>query len=159
MKREVTIAIAAAATVVAGISGCSDDKKSSSSDTGTPATTSAVAGADGGKVSVDGKPESISTETECATAGGTVNIAIGGDAPDVAVVLTDANPPVVKSVGLGTIDGVAWAYTEGGSGNASATKNGNSYKVTGTATGTSADPANPTPPVNKPFEINVTCTS
>ena len=45
------------------------------------------------------------------------------------------------------------------SGNASATKNGNSYKVTGTATGTSADLANPTPPVNKPFEINVTCTS
>jgi lipoprotein LpqH len=158
LKRELIIAIAAAALLAAGISGCSADKKSSSSDSGTSTTTSAAAAsADSGKVSIDGKPESISSSTECATAGGNVNIAIGGDAPDVAIVLTDANPPVVKSVGLGTIDGVAWAYTEGGSGNASATKNGNSYKITGTATG--IDSANPTQPVNNPFEINVTCSS
>ena len=70
--------------------------------------------------------------------------------------LTDANPPEVKSVGLGNVNGVTLAYAAGaGQGNASATKNGNSYKITGTATG--VDMANPAQPVNKPFEIDVTC--
>jgi Mycobacterium 19 kDa lipoprotein antigen len=39
--------------------------------------------------------------------------------------------------------------------NASATKDGNNYKVTGTATGVAE--ANPTQQVSKPFEIDVTC--
>ena len=48
----------------------------------------------------------------------------------------------MKSVGLGNVNGVTLAYTSGtGQGNASATKNGNSYKITGTAIG--VDMANP----------------
>jgi len=71
-------------------------------------------------------------------------------------VLSDGSPPEVKSVGLGNVNGVTLAYTAGtGQGNASATKNGSSYKITGTATG--VDMANPMTPVNKPFEIDVTC--
>nr|WP_235677299.1 lipoprotein LpqH [Mycobacterium tuberculosis] len=42
-----------------------------------------------------------------------------------------------------------------GQGNASATKDGSHYKITGTATG--VDMANPMSPVNKSFEIEVTC--
>ncbi|GJO02468.1 hypothetical protein NJB1808e29_25750 [Mycobacterium marinum] len=92
----------------------------------------------------------------CTTAAGNVNIAIGGAATGIAAVLTDANPPEVKSVGLGNVDGVTLGYTSGtGQGNASATKDGSSYKISGTATG--VDMANPMSPVNKPFEINVTC--
>ena len=37
----------------------------------------------------------------------------------------------------------------------SATKDGNAYKITGTATG--VDMANPMTPVTKPFEIDVNC--
>ena len=40
-------------------------------------------------------------------------------------------------------------------GEAKATKDGNTYKISGTATG--IDMANPMQPVNKPFEIDVTC--
>jgi lipoprotein LpqH len=88
--------------------------------------------------------------------GGNVNIAIGDAATGIAAVLSDADPPVVHSVGLGNVNGVTLGYQEGvGQGNAEATKDGNSYKITGTATG--IDMQNPTQPVNKPFEIDVTC--
>ena len=74
----------------------------------------------------------------------------------IGVVLTDASPPSVKSVGLGNVNGVTLGYTPGtGQGNATATKDGSKYKISGTATG--VDMANPMQPVNKPFEIDVTC--
>jgi lipoprotein LpqH len=51
---------------------------------------------------------------------------------------------------------VTLGYTPGtGQGNATATKDGSKYKISGTATG--VDMANPMQPVNKPFEIDVTC--
>ncbi|SKU29623.1 Hypothetical lipoprotein LpqH precursor [Mycobacteroides abscessus subsp. abscessus] len=40
-------------------------------------------------------------------------------------------------------------------GKATATKDGKKYTVTGTATG--VDTANPMQPIEKPFEIEVTC--
>mgnify|MGYP001551097788 CR=1 FL=1 len=56
---------------------------------------------------------------------------------------------------LGNVNGVTLQYAQGGQGNASATKDGNTYKVTGNATG--VDMANPMQQVNKPFEIDATC--
>jgi len=158
VKRELTIVVAAAAILAAGISGCSSNK-STSSGSGSSGSTSATASSGGGpSVSIDGKNQNVTGSVVCTTAGGNVNIAIGGAATGIAAVLTDANPPVVKSVGLGNVNGVTLAYTSGtGQGNASATKDGNSYKISGTATG--VDMANPMQPVNKPFEINVTCSS
>jgi ipoprotein LpqH len=160
VKRELTIGIAAAAIVAAGISGCSNKTSSSngsgSSSATSSGTTSAAASGDGSaKVSIDGKDQNIHPGVQCGNAPGSVTIAIGGDQPDVTVVLTDANPPVVKSVGLGTIDGVTLAYADGTGGSATASKDGNTYKVTGTATGT--DASTPPQPVTKPFEINATC--
>ena len=159
MKRELTIAAAAAAILAAGISGCSDNKSTSSGSGSSGSSASATASGGGGPmVSIDGKNQNVSGSVVCTTAGGNVNIAIGGAATGIAAVLSDANPPEVKSVGLGNVNGVTLAYTSStGQGNASATKNGNSYKITGTATG--VDMANPMQPVNKPFEINVTCSS
>jgi lipoprotein LpqH len=108
-------------------------------------------------VIIDGKDQNVTGSVVCTTAGGNVNIAIGGAATGIAAVLTDANPPGVTSVGLGNVNGVTLAYAAGSGGNASATKDGNKYKITGNATG--VDMANPTQPVNKPFEIDVTCSS
>ncbi|MGZ4583616.1 MAG: lipoprotein LpqH, partial [Mycobacterium sp.] len=66
------------------------------------------------------------------------------------------NPPLVKSVGLGNVNGVTLGYTAGvGQGDASATKSGTSYKISGTAT--VIDASNPMTPASKPFEIDVTC--
>ena len=158
MKRGLTVGVAAAAILVAGLSGCSSNKSSTGSS-GSPSAASTSAGgggAAGTKVSIDGKDQQVSGSVVCTTAGGNVNIAIGGAATGIAAVLSDGNPPEVKSVGLGNVNGVTLAYTSGtGQGNASATKDGNSYKITGTATG--VDMANPMQPVNKPFEIDVTC--
>ncbi len=159
MKRGLTVAVAGAAILAAGISGCSSNKStsgSSGSSSGTSASATA-GGAAGTKVSIDGKDQNVQGTTVCTTAGGSVNIAIGGAATGIAAVLTDASPPQVKSVGLGNVNGVTLGYTSGtGQGNATASKDGNTYKISGTATG--VDMANPMQPVNKPFEIDVTCT-
>lgn len=166
MKRSVTVAAAAAAIAIVGLSGCSSDKKTESapvSSSSTPSSSSesspsvsAGGAAANTKVTIDGQDQNVSGTTVCTTMGGDVNIAIGGAATGIAAVLTDANPPEVKSVGLGNVNGVTLAYTAGtGQGNAEATKDGNEYKITGTATG--IDVANPMQPVNKPFEIDVTC--
>jgi lipoprotein LpqH len=149
VKRELTIAVAGAAILVSGISGCSSDKPAASSG----GTSASVGG--GTTVTIDGKNQNVTGSAVCATTNGTVNIAIGAAATGVGAVLTDANPPVVKSVGLGNVNGVTLAYAPGGAGSASATKNGSSYTIKGTATG--IDMANPMTPVTKPFEIDVTC--
>lgn len=105
---------------------------------------------------IDGVDQKVNGTVVCMTSGGNVTISIsGGTSTGVAAVLTDANPPVVKSVGLGNVNGMTLGYSPGAQGNASATKNGNSYKISGTATG--VDLANPTTPLSKPFEIDVTC--
>lgn len=160
MKRGLTVAVAGAAIFVAGLSGCSSNKSTiSGGESSSTGSTSASAGggqASGTKVLIDGQDQHVTGSVVCTTAAGNVNIAIGGAATGIAAVLTDANPPEVKSVGLGNVNGVTLGYTSGtGQGNASATKDGSSYKISGTATG--VDMANPMSPVNKPFEINVTC--
>lgn len=159
MKRQLTVAVAGAAILAAGISGCSSNNKSATgSSSSSPGTSASVnSGASGGtKVSIDGKDQNVTGSVVCTNAGGTVNIAIGGAATGIAAVLSDGSPPQVKSVGLGNVNGVTLGYTSGtGQGNATASKDGNTYKISGTATG--VDMANPMQPVNKPFEINVTC--
>jgi ipoprotein LpqH len=161
VKRSVTVAAAATAIVVVGLSGCSSNKSTTSGGGSSSAQSSAAVTGPGGapaaaKVSIDGKDQNVGGTVACTTAAGSVNIAIGGAATGIGAVLTDANPPAVKSVGLGNVNGVTLGYTPGtGQGNASATKNGSSYKISGTATG--VDMANPMQPVNKPFEIDVTC--
>ncbi|BBY40384.1 lipoprotein LpqH [Mycobacterium mantenii] len=161
MKRQLTVAVAGAAILAAGISGCSSNNKSTTGSSSSSSSTSASAssgGAAGTKVTIDGKDQNVTGSVVCTNAGGTINIAIGGAATGIAAVLSDGNPPQVKSVGLGNVNGVTLGYTSGtGQGNASASKDGNTYKISGTATG--VDMANPMQPVNKPFEIDVTCNS
>jgi lipoprotein LpqH len=143
--------MAGAAILAASISGCSSNKGTTTSGGGVTASTGGTT-----KVIIDGKDQNVTGSVVCTTSGGNTTIAVGGAATGIGAVLTDANPPGVKSVGLGNVNGVTLSYAQGsGQGNASATKNGNSYKITGTATG--VDMANPMQPVNKSFEIDVTC--
>ena len=155
MKRGLTVALAGAAILTAGISGCSSNNSGGGVATSVPGGSVSVGGANKAKVIIDGKDQNVQGTTTCATVGGTVSIAVGGATTGIGAVLTDANPPEVKSVALGNVNGVTLGYAQGGQGNASATKTGSTYKITGTATG--VDMANPMTPVNKPFEIDVTC--
>ncbi len=112
--------------------------------------------ASGAKVFIDGKDQNVSGSAVCLSSGSSITISIGGAGTGVAAMLTNSDPPEAKSVGLGNVNGVTLSYSPGISGgNASATKDGNSYKITGTAIG--VDLANPTQTVTKPFEIDVTC--
>jgi ipoprotein LpqH len=157
MKREVMIVASAAAILGVALAGCSSNKSVS-----TPNGAVSAAGAANTKVSVDGKDQSVKGEVVCSSAAGNVNIAIGGSTPGasgvptgIGALLTDANPPEVKSVALGNVNGVSLGVG-GTTGSAKATKDGKSYKISGTASG--ADMSNPMAgPVTKPFEIDVTC--
>lgn len=113
-------------------------------DTAAPAT-----------ATVDGKPLNVQGEVVCATNDGKYSIAIGDMATGI-IVGVEQDASVVHGVGLGTVDGVVMSFTEGVPGNnATATKDGNTYKITGTATGVSE--ANPAEQISKPFEVSVTC--
>ena len=166
MKRGIVVAVAGAAVLVAGLSGCSKDEKKTEASSSSASATSAVsatsgtatasAGAGTAKVTIDGQPQNINGQVVCATAGGNYNIAIGEATTGIAVVMSE-DASNVQSVALGNVNGVTLGYTPGvpGGANATATKDGNNIKVTGTATG--VDMANPMQPVTKPFEIEATC--
>ena len=95
----------------------------------------------------------------CVKQGGKINVASGainGQA-GLAVVMTDANPPTVDSLGL-TVDGNALAVSNTGAkvGSADVKVDGSTYTITGQAAG--ADMKNPMAGmVSKPFTITVTC--
>ena len=168
MKRELLIVVGAATIVVTGVAGCSNGTKSpntSSSTTTSPSattssTTATVSGAaspgsGSAKVTVDGQPQNITGPVVCSTTDGKFSIAIGEPITGVIIGL-EPDASVVHGVGLGTVNGVVLSFTEGVPGNnASATKDGNNYKVTGTATGVAE--ANPAQQVSKPFEVDVNC--
>jgi lipoprotein LpqH len=164
VKRGFVVAVGGAAIVIAGLSGCSSEKKSESPATttagattggGTASATAAPSGS-GTKVTIDGKDQDVAGGTVvCTAAGGNMNIAIGTGASAIAAVVSEDGSNVT-SVGLGSLNGVALGYTSGtGQGEAKAEKSDKTWKISGTATG--IDMANPMQPVNKPFEIEVTC--
>lgn len=152
MNRGFVVAIGGAAIVIAGLSGCSSDKKS-----GTSGETSKAASAEGkSTVTIDGKDQAVQGTVVCSTMGGNVNIAIGDATTGIGAVVSSGDSPTVHSVGLGNVNGVTLGFQENaGQGEAKAEKDGNTYKISGTAIG--MDMANPMQPVNKPFQIEVTC--
>ncbi len=164
MKNIVTagIGLAAAALVMVG---CSDHK------TSTPGSaTPAASGSSTAQVSTNGNSEvkvegqdlaglDLSSVT-CVKAGGKINVASGavGGQQGVAVVMADATPPTVESLGL-VVDGNALAVSQMGgmkNGSADVAVDGSTYTISGEAEG--ADMKNPMAGmITKKFEIKVTC--
>ena len=152
MKRDILVAVGGAAILIAGLSGCSGDKKSETSG-----ETSSAASAQGKTtVSIDGKDQEVQGTVVCSDMGGNTNIAIGNASTGIGAVVSSGDSPSVVSVGLGNVNGVTLGYASGsGQGEAKVEKDDKTYKISGTATG--VDMANPLQPVNKPFEIEVSC--
>lgn len=158
MIRSGMVAAAGTAIVLAGLVGCSSAKTSDSTVTsrGSAVSPTSAATASGtARVTIDGQPTQLQGQVACAVAGGNLNIGIGEQTTGIAVVMAqDASS--VTSVGLGNVNGVVLGFQQGApGGNASATRDGNNYTITGTATG--VDMANPMQPMTKPFEIEVSC--
>jgi ipoprotein LpqH len=153
VKRGFVVAVGGMAILVAGLSGCSSEDKKSE----TTGETSSAASAEGkSTVTIDGKDQAVQGTVVCSSMGGNMNIAIGDAATGIAAVVSEGDEPTVQSVGLGNVNGVTLGYQSGtGQGEAKAEKDGKTYTISGTATG--VDMANPLQPVNKPFEIEVSC--
>lgn len=151
VKRGIVAGIAAAATVVAGLVGCSSNKSS------TGASSSGVPAPVANKVVIDGQTQNVTGAISCTQVNGNTSIGFGDPTTGIGAVVSNADPPVVQAVGLGNLTGVTLGYSAGApnQANAQATKSGNSYTIKGTATG--ADASNPQQPVSKSFEIDVTC--
>jgi ipoprotein LpqH len=153
-KHGILVGIAAAATVVAGLAGCSSNKSSTSASS---SSSSSAPAPGGNKVIVDGQIQNVTGQVSCTQVNGNLSIGIGDPTTGIGAVVTNADPPVVQAVGLGNLTGVTLGYSAGAQnqGNAQATKSGNSYTIKGTATGVNS--ANPQQPLSKSFEMDVTC--
>lgn len=132
----------------------SQSAANSGSSSAAPATFGPFTSGDA-KVLVGGQPREVRGDVSCFLYGGKVTISIGPMGNPVAAMITEADTRV-SSVSLGNVDGVTLGYLDGAAtGSATATKDGNSYRITGTATG--VDTKNPMQPYSRPFEIDVTC--
>ncbi len=154
MKRGIVVGVAGVAVAVAACAGCSSNKSS------TGASSSAAPAAAGPQVIVDGQNQNVTGQVTCNSANGVTTIGIGDATAGVGAVVSNDNPPIVHSVGLGSVNGVALGFSDAApnqASNAGAAVNGKSYAIKGTATGT--DMSNPQQPqqVTKSFELNVTC--
>ena len=159
MMRGLATVAGGTALLVVGLTGCSSGTKSpsapSSVATASSGSVSASTGTGTAKVTIDGQVSDIKGQVVCATNGGNFTIAIGGAATGIAVIMAE-DASDVTSVALGNVNGVALAFQEGVPGAAaSATKQGRTYRISGTASG--VDMTNPLEPITKPFEIDVTC--
>ena len=159
MMRGLATVAGGTALLVAGLTGCSNGTRSpsapSSVATASSGSVSASTGTGTAKVTIDGQVSDIKGQVVCATNGGNFTIAIGGAATGIAVIMAE-DASDVTSVALGNVNGVALAFQEGVPGAAaSATKQGRTYRISGTASG--VDMTNPLEPITKPFEIDVTC--
>lgn len=154
MKRGIVVGVAGVAVAVAACAGCSSNK----SNTGAPSSSAPPGNAT--QVTVGGQNQNVSGQITCNTANGVVTIGIGDATAGLGAVVSTDNPPIVHSVGLGNVNGVALGFSDAAPNqatNAGAAVNGKSYAIKGTATGT--DMSNPNQPqtVTKPFEMDVTC--
>jgi lipoprotein LpqH len=144
MNRGLVVAVGAAALVVASLSGCSSSGTTSTSEANT-------------KVTLDGQDQPITGSVTCVTQGGNLSIAVGDPSKAITATLTSGDSPDVQSVSMGSSNGVALVYTKGipGGGEATASKDGSTYKISGKVTG--LDASQPGTVLTKPFEMNVTC--
>jgi lipoprotein LpqH len=154
VKRGIVVGVAGVALAVAACAGCSSNKSS------TGASSSSAPAAAGPQVIVDGQNQNVTGQVTCNSANGVTTIGIGDATAGVGAVVSNDNPPIVHSVGLGSVNGVALGFSDAApnqASNAGAAVSGKSYAIKGTATGT--DMSNPQQPttVTKPFELNVTC--
>jgi ipoprotein LpqH len=155
VKRGIVVGVAGLVMVVAGLAGCSSNKSSTNASSSSSASSPA-----GPQVVIDGQNQAITGSVTCTANGDNTNIGIGDAANGVGAVVSNASPPIVHAVGLGSVNGVTLGFSDAApnqGGNAGAAQSGKSYAIKGTATGSDmSDPQQPKQ-VTKSFEMDVTC--
>jgi lipoprotein LpqH len=153
VKRGIVVGVAGVAVVVAACAGCSSNKSNTGASSAAPSAAAT-------QVIVDGQNQNVSGQVTCNSANGVTTIGIGDATAGLGAVVSNDNPPIVHSVGLGSVNGVALGFSDAApnqANNAGAAVSGKYYSIKGTASGT--DMSNPNQPqtVTKPFEMDVTC--
>jgi len=153
VKRGIVVGVAGVAVVVAACAGCSSNKSSTGASSSAPA-------AAGPQLIVDGQNQNVTGQITCNSANGNTTIGIGDATAGLGAVVSNDNPPIVHSVGLGNVNGVTLGFSDAApnqASNAGAAVNGKSYAIKGTASG--VDMSNPQQPkqVTRSFELDVTC--
>lgn len=155
MNRGIVVGAGGVAILVAGLVGCS----SNNSSTGSGSSGSAAAPA-GPQVIVDGQNQNVTGQVSCTTNGDNTNIGIGDPTAGVGAVVSNATPPIVHAVGLGSVNGVTMGFSDAApnsGGNAGAAQSDKTYAIKGTATGVDMSNAQQPQQVTKTFEMDVTC--
>jgi lipoprotein LpqH len=153
VKRGIVVGVAGVAVVVAACAGCSSNKSNTGASSSAPA-------AAGPQLIVDGQNQNVTGQITCNSANGNTAIGIGDATAGLGAVVSNDNPPIVHSVGLGNVNGVTLGFSDAApnqASNAGAALNGKSYAIKGTASG--VDMSNPQQPkqVTRSFELDVTC--
>jgi ipoprotein LpqH len=154
VKHGIVVGVAGVAVLAAACAGCSSNK----SNTGSSGSSSPSAA--GPQVIVDGQTQNVSGQVTCTPSGDNTNIGIGDPTSGVGAVVSNANPPIVHSVGLGSINNVTLGFSDAApnqGGNAGAAVSGKTYAIKGTATGLDMSNPQQPQPVTKSFELDVTC--
>jgi lipoprotein LpqH len=166
VKRKLWMAVGGACALTAAAAGCANDNHASAPSPKAPATSTGIASAATSsaaiatpaaagetRVIIGGQPQNVG-KVMCSMTNGKFSIAIGDPITGVIVGL-EKDGSAVHDAGLGMVDGVVLSFTEGVPGNqATATKTGDHYTITGTAIGTDNTGQQVT---SKPFEIDATC--
>ena len=171
MNRTALKLTAAATALLAGglgLAACTDSGSAESTRAAGITAGDVAVSTDGSgewSASVDGTPIEIDDATVvCVEQGDSVSLSVGStsatmdSATGLSAVLGTGDNPEVQAVGMGSTEtGDALAYAPEMPGNeATATKKGDTYEITGTLT--SVDMNNPMAgPQEKSFEFSVTC--
>jgi ipoprotein LpqH len=163
MMPRLMVGLSGAAVVVAALAGCSGNNATTSSSSNASATSapdvSGAASPQQNKVLVDGQDQGAVEHVHCGTMTDGVRIKIGMGDHGAVVILSDANPPAALGVQLSKTfqnGGVTLEYdSRKNEGDGHVSKQGDFYKITGTAVG--KDSSGATQQVSKSFEIDVTC--
>lgn len=185
MRRALSGMVAGATVFAMALSGCSGAKSSRPSEAGSPAPSSAVTTvpgpsdgptpvtptttttsvaettmeADGSAtVVIDGNRTELSGQLTCSnTADGNFNIVMSNPTQTYSLAVSLSNDfTTVRSVGLGNIDGVSLSFQEYQAGvEASVSRDGNTYTVTGTGVGFNKDDLNAQ--INEDFTVVASC--
>lgn len=175
VKRGFLVVIGGAA-LAASLVGCGGSDSGSDASSSESASSSASSSAESSAsessetaaasgdtaVLIDGQPQEIQGEVMCNVVNNAMTIIIGdASGAGLTVIVSQDDPPVVNSVVFGNVGaGAGLTYQEGTpTGSAEATKDGQTYHVTGEAFSASFDINNPMDATagNKPFDITVTC--
>jgi lipoprotein LpqH len=160
VKRGIVVGVAGVAVAVAACAGCSSNKFNTGASSSSAPSASPAPSAAGPQVIVDGQNQNVTGQVTCNSANGVTTIGIGDATAGIGAVVSNDNPPIVHSVGLGSVNNITLGFSDAApnqGSNAGVAVNGKSYAIKGTASG--ADMSNPQQPqtVTKSFEMDVTC--